>query len=139
MAKNFYTLIDGEPVHVNRRGCKGRWTKKDQEALEALTRAVRAMTPEQIEAASAKTKTKVIQQRRNDESAHRSGVQDHSDAGELPKDVTLAQADHSDSGTRAPATPRTPHGSNAATLGGASASTEGREGSAAASVEDREP
>lgn len=57
MAKSFYTLIDGEPVHVNRRGCKGRWTKRDQEALEALTRAVRSLTPEQIEAIRDKGRT----------------------------------------------------------------------------------
>lgn len=54
MAKNFITEVDGVPVHVNRRGCKGRWTKEAQRNLEALVRAARAMTPEQIEAARAK-------------------------------------------------------------------------------------
>lgn len=71
-------------------------------------------------------------QRAPSESTHRSGVQDHDDVGELPRDVRLAKADHSDSGTRAPAKDdRTPHGTNAAQIGGAPASTGGREGSAA--------
>lgn len=43
MPKNFYTEIDGQPVHVNRRGCKGPWSKRLEEALEALVRAARAM------------------------------------------------------------------------------------------------
>lgn len=54
MAKCFVTMIDGQPVRVNRRGCKGRWTKADQKALEALIRAARAMTPEQWKATADK-------------------------------------------------------------------------------------
>lgn len=49
MPRNFDTKVQTEngeaAVHVNRRGCKGRWTKKDQEMLEAMVRAVHATTP----------------------------------------------------------------------------------------------
>lgn len=46
MAKSFYqriTLADGRDVavHVNRRGCKGRWTKEDAAALQQLVEAAR--------------------------------------------------------------------------------------------------
>ena len=66
------------------------------------------------------------------EFAVHSGVQDHDDASETPKDVTRAATHHSDSETRALATHGTPRGTNSTSLGGASASTEGHEGSAAA-------
>lgn len=44
MARNFLATVpiaDGESVvvHVNRRGCTGRWTKADDEALQAIVRA----------------------------------------------------------------------------------------------------
>lgn len=53
MTKNFYqrmTLDDGTEttVHVNRRGCKGRWNKKDGEMLQALVQALHTMTPEEL-------------------------------------------------------------------------------------------
>jgi hypothetical protein len=46
--RNFTTAIklaDGAvaKVHVNRRGCTGRWTKQDQAAIVALTEAVHKM------------------------------------------------------------------------------------------------
>lgn len=45
--KNFFTRVetDDGPViaHVNRRGCKGHWTKTDQAALDELVRAVHKM------------------------------------------------------------------------------------------------
>lgn len=55
--KNFskvYVADDGTPmpVHVNRRGCKGRWTKESDEMLRRLVDAVHRMTPEQVRAAS---------------------------------------------------------------------------------------
>ena len=44
MTKNFWVRVrtsDGpRTVHVNRRHCRGRWTKKDQNALEAIVEAV---------------------------------------------------------------------------------------------------
>ncbi len=44
VVKNFTTLIqtsDGPvSVHVNRRGCKGRWSAKDDAALAGLIKAV---------------------------------------------------------------------------------------------------
>jgi hypothetical protein len=48
MAKNFWQRIthgDGSEsvVHVNRRGCKGRWTAKDDAAMRDLLEAVRLM------------------------------------------------------------------------------------------------
>jgi hypothetical protein len=41
---SFWTRITVEggetiPVHVNRRGCKGPWTKADDDAMQALVRA----------------------------------------------------------------------------------------------------
>lgn len=47
MPKNFWKRIetdDGEEVvvHVNRRGCEGRWTKEDDAALTELVKAVHA-------------------------------------------------------------------------------------------------
>ena len=45
--KSFFQRVEtpeGEAfVHVNRRGCKGRWTKKDDAALHALVEAVQKM------------------------------------------------------------------------------------------------
>lgn len=45
MARNFLATVpiaDGESVvvHVNRRGCTGRWTKADDEALQAIVQAI---------------------------------------------------------------------------------------------------
>ena len=43
MAKNFVTTVETAKgprvVHVNRRGCKGRWTDEDQKHLTALVDA----------------------------------------------------------------------------------------------------
>lgn len=46
MAKSFWQKMKREDgtevvVHVNRRGCKGRWTKKDDAALKALVEAIK--------------------------------------------------------------------------------------------------
>lgn len=59
MAKNFHTKVkldDGREidVHVNRRGCEGRWTKADQEALDAIARAAILMTRGKLDAAAAR-------------------------------------------------------------------------------------
>lgn len=34
--------VDGETIHyaINRRGCKGRWTKQDDKAMAAIVQAV---------------------------------------------------------------------------------------------------
>jgi hypothetical protein len=46
-AKNFYQRVQVDEqtevvIHVNRRGCKGPWTKADDEAMQALVRAANA-------------------------------------------------------------------------------------------------
>jgi len=47
MAKNFYQQIEtpeGEAVvHVNRRGCKGRWTKENDVHMRTLVETVQKM------------------------------------------------------------------------------------------------
>lgn len=45
--KNFWQKVTVDEhtqvvIHVNRRGCKGAWTKADDEAMQALVRAAHA-------------------------------------------------------------------------------------------------